>query len=263
MKKNDVHDLVCYEERFQKQEQVNSYETHVYGNGSYSYFIWQIQQPVLRTILNNFRLRVGRPVRLLDFACGTGRITSFVENFADVTVGVDISPAMVEVARSKAVKTKFIVGDILSDCDLLQPSYDVITSFRFLLNAPADMRRRVLQRLREVIQKPDGLLIVNVHGNSHSIRHPVIAWKRWRLARGKIGNELELMLHEMSPAEAKQLLSETGFEIIEQIGFGVMPGVLYRTPLRGIASVIDQFAIGKSWCKNWSIDLLFVCRPKI
>lgn len=258
-----VNNCISYEERFQNHEHVNSYETHEYRANSYASCIWQIQQSVLQDILTSFRLRANRPVKLLDFACGTGRITKFVEKFADVVVGIDISPEMVEVARTKGIKAEFIVGDILSGCKLMHLPYDVITSFRFLLNADVDIRKRVLLQLRQVIMESDGLLIVNVHGNSRSIRHPVIVWKRWCQDKGKTRNKQDVMLNEMSPSEAKHLLAETGFEVVEQIGFGIMPSVLYRTPLRRTALAIDRFAATRGWLKSWSIDLMFVCRPSI
>lgn len=258
---NDNNGVVRYKDHFQTTEQVNVYEEHEYGKDSYSSFIWKIQQKLLRDILNRFRGQINRPLRLLDFACGTGRVTSFVEKFVDDIVGLDISPAMVEVARNKTIKTKFIVGNILRDKDLLQPPYDVITTFRFLLNAEDDIRRQILYRLRELIA-PDGILILNVHGNRNSIRHPVIIWQRWRQSRQKINCNTNIMLNELSPRETKKYLSETRFDVVEQHGFGILPGIIYRTPLRYMASVIDRFAAGKRWSRNWSIDIVFVCKPK-
>ena len=38
----------------------------------------------------------------------------------------------------------------------------------------------LLRRLRQVLRSPDGLLLVNGHGKSHSLRHPAIVWRRWR-----------------------------------------------------------------------------------
>ena len=84
---------------------------------------------------------------------------------------------MVAVARARCRKAQLQVGDILTQPELLQKRYDVITAFRFLLNVEDDVRRRVLRRLREVIREPEGLLLVNVHGNSHSLRHPAIVWR--------------------------------------------------------------------------------------
>ena len=68
-------------------------------------------------------------------------------------------------------------------------------------------------------------------------------------------------LSEMSPAETRQLFRDSGFEIVRQYGFGVLPPSLYRTPVRGLAFAIDHaFAGDRAW-NNWAVDMLFVCRP--
>ena len=123
---------------------------------------------------------VRHPLPLLDFACGTGRVLAKLEPEVAVADGIDISPEMVAVARTKCTKARLQVGDILTQPELLQKNYDVITAFRFLLNVEPEIRRRALRRLREVIRAPHGLLVVNVHGNSRSLRHPAIMWRRWR-----------------------------------------------------------------------------------
>lgn len=248
---------ISYSNRFQEKDAVAAYETGEYGAGGYAASIWELQRPVLEKILADFRRDRRGPVRLLDFACGTGRVLASLENFADSAEGIDISENMVAIARGKCAKAQFQVGDILSRPDLLQRNYDVISCFRFILNVEPGLRRRILRRLREVLQ-PDGLLLVNIHGNSRSLRHPAILWRRWRERGGKSDS----MLNEMSPCEAKNLLRESGFEIVRQLGFGMMPPTLYRTPLRRLAGVGDRWLAGKNICKNWAIDMLFICRVK-
>jgi hypothetical protein len=164
---------------------------------------------------------------------------------------------MVAVARKKCRTARLEVGDILSRPEMLHKNYDVITSFRFLLNVEPELRSRVLKKLREVLREPDGLLVVNVHGNSRSLRHPAIVWRRWR----ERANKTDAMLNEMSPVETKQLLQSSGFHIVHQFGFGMLPPTLYRTPLHGAAAVLDKSFAGENrWCDR-SIDMLFVCRP--
>ena len=247
-----------YSDRFQKHEAVAAYEAGEYGAGSYASLIWDLQRPVLGKIVTDFRRTQPGPVRLLDFACGTGRVIASLEPLVDVAEGIDISENMVEVARVKCRRARLQVGDVVANPDRLQKPYDVITSFRFLLNAEPELRCRVLQRLRTVLREPDGLLVVNVHGNSRSLRHPAIVWRRWRERTKRTG----AMLNEISPAEARQLLRENGFEIVRQFGFGMLPPTFYRTPLRGAAAAADKFLAGENcWC-DWAIDLLFVCRPR-
>jgi SAM-dependent methyltransferase len=248
---------ISYADRFQQKDEVSSYEAAEYGAESYASRIWQLQRPVLEQVVKDFRAAQSGPVRLLDFACGTGRVLSALEPLVDAAEGVDISENMVAVARGKCTKARLLVGDILARPELLQPTYDLISCFRFVLNAEPDLRGRVLRRLRQVLRTPDGLLLVNVHGNSRSLRHPAIAWRRWR--EGSTGN---VMLNELSPVAARQLLAASGFEIVRQFGFGVLPPTLYRTPLRRAAFAMDRALAGDFLWTDCSVDVLFVCRPR-
>jgi SAM-dependent methyltransferase len=247
-----------YAERFQQPADVAHYDAAEYGAESYSSHIWHWQRPVVEQVVKNFRAEHAGPVRLLDFACGTGRVLSALEPLVDTADGVDISANMVAVARGKCAKARLLVGDVLAQPELLAREYDLISCFRFLLNVEPELRGRVLRKLREVLRPPDGLLLVNVHGNSRSLRHPAIAWRHWRQHDG----QTDAMLNEMSPAAAKRLLAESGFEIVRQFGFGMLPPTFYRTPLRRAAAALDGALAGEHFWSDFAIDLLFVCRPR-
>ena len=248
---------ISYSDRFRQKDAVQSYDSKEYGSGSYSTAIWQLQRPVIVRVLKDFRRDRTEPVRLLDFACGTGRVLACLERLVDSAEGIDVSENMVAVARTKCAKARLLVGDILASPELLQKNYDVISCFRFLLNVEPEMRSRVLRRLREVLCAPAGRLLVNVHGNSRSLRHPAIVWRR----RGERAEKSGAMLNEMSPAETKNLLRENGFQVVRQFGFGILPPTLYRTPLRQAAAAVDRSLAGNHWWNDWSIDMLFVCSP--
>jgi SAM-dependent methyltransferase len=249
--------ISSYANRFQARDDVASYDLKEYGAGSYSSRIWELERPQLVQILLQHQAAVGRSLTLLDFACGTGRVLACLEPNVVSADGIDISPEMVAVARTKCAKARLQVGDILTQPELLQQNYDVITAFRFLLNVEPEIRRRALRRLREVIRAPHGLLVVNLHGNSRSLRHPAILWRRWRERSHQTG----AMLNEMSPGETRMLLRECGFQVVRQYGFGMLPPTLYRTPLRRFGFAVDKALAGDRWCSDWAIDLLFVCRP--
>jgi SAM-dependent methyltransferase len=246
-----------YSDRFQAVDDVASYDLKEYGASSYSSCIWELERPQLVKILLQHQAAVRRSLTLLDFACGTGRVLASLEPNVVSADGIDISPEMVAVARTKCTKARLQVGDILTQPELLQQNYDVITAFRFLLNVEPEIRRRVLRRLREVIRAPQGLLVVNVHGNSRSLRHPAILWRRWR----ERTHPTNAMVNEMSPGETRALLRECGFQVVGQYGFGMLPPTLYRTPLRRFGFAVDQAFAGARWCNDWAIDILFVCRP--
>lgn len=248
---------ISYSDRFQQQEAVTAYEDREYAAGSYASCVWAWQRPVLERTIQDFRATHPGPVRLLDFACGTGRVLSALEPLVDQADGVDISASMVAVAQRKCAKSRLLVGDILAQPELLSGRYDIISCFRFLLNVEPELRRRVLVKLRRLLREPDGRLLVNVHGNARSLRHPAIVWRRRREKTAPSDD----MLNEMSPAESKALLAECGFTIVRQFGFGVLPPTLYRTPVRGLARTLDQSLTGDHAWNDWSIDMLFLCRP--
>ena len=246
-----------YSDRFQSQEAVEFYDSKEYSSDSYSTAIWRLERPVLEAILNDLRRERKQPVRLLDFACGTGRVLSSLEGLVGSADGIDISESMVAAARAKCVKARLRVGDILADPELCEGHYDAISCFRFLLNAEPEMRNRILGRLRDALSAPDGRLLINVHGNSRSLRHPGLVWRRWR-ARTE---NSDAPLNEMSPAETRDLLRRNGFEVVRQFGFGAVPPTLYRSPLRAAAWAIDKSLAGDRWWNDWSIEMLFLCRP--
>ncbi|MEJ0088422.1 MAG: methyltransferase domain-containing protein [Limisphaerales bacterium] len=245
-----------YTERFQQKDEVSSYDEAEYRAESYASWMWRLQRPVLERLVKEFRASQSKPVRLLDFACGTGRVISVLEQLVDASDGVDISENMVAVARGRCSKARLLVGNVLTEPELLQPSYDLISCFRFVLNAEPELRRRILQRLRQGLRSPGGLLLINMHGNSRSLRHPAIVWRR-----GREGAKGDVMLNEMSPVEMERLLETSGFEIVRRFGFGMLPPTLYRTPLRRVAGAVDRSLAGEHFWNGWAIDILYLCRP--
>jgi SAM-dependent methyltransferase len=105
--------------------------------------------------------------RYLDFACGTGRITTAVAPLSRHSVAVDISPSMIEVAKSKLPATAFHLAD-LTQSQLDIGSFDLITSFRFFGNAQDDLRDKVLRTLVERLA-PGGYLVINNHRNPRAL----------------------------------------------------------------------------------------------
>jgi SAM-dependent methyltransferase len=119
---------------------------------------------VLRDVVPRLDLGQGR---YLDFACGTGRITSVVAPLVTNATGVDISESMLAVAKEKCPGTRFICADLTRESPDLGP-FDLATSFRFFGNAEDALRRSVLRALARLL-RPGGMLIVNNHRNPESI----------------------------------------------------------------------------------------------
>src|SRR3546814_18550451 len=69
------------------------YHQKFFGN-THRAMMWALERDVLRSI-------AGHAVagRMLDFACGTGRVIGEIADVFDYAIGVDVSESMLDVAR--------------------------------------------------------------------------------------------------------------------------------------------------------------------
>ncbi len=77
--------------------------------------------------------------RVLDLACGTGDITFALSDAGGASVGLDITPRMVEIARGKpqsGSRPGFLVGDMMA-LPFRDSTFDVVTTGYGLRNVPA------------------------------------------------------------------------------------------------------------------------------
>jgi len=145
--------------------------------------------------------------RYLDFACGTGRITSLVSPLAGESIGVDVSESMLQAARLKCPEVRFIKADLTQErVDL--GVFDVITAFRFFGNAQDDLRVAALAEIGRLLRS-GGQLIMNNHRNPRSLSALL-----HRATGGDYGMDLDYF-------KLKRLLLASGFKVVEvhPIGF--------------------------------------------
>ena len=244
-----------YQQRFLGIEEAESYAEREYAPGSYASIMWILQQPFLRHWLGQSLQRRPDGVHL-DFACGTGRITRLVETIFPRVDAVDISASMVEIARKSCAQAHFFVGNLLEESALCPGPYASITTFRLLLNLDPGLRDPILRRLHERLEE-GGVLILNNHGNLHSLRQPAILWKRW-MCRGTLPRHL--MLNTMSCRETLACLDGAGFKVETMRGVGVLPPTVYRWPLRKGWIRLDAWLSSLSFLQPFCIDLIFSCK---
>ena len=253
-----IAEVPAYSSRFLTLEAAEAYAQKEYGAESYASGVWAAQAPLVRSLLQEIRQQ-DPTARHFDFACGTGRLTQLAEEVFAQVDALDISPAMVDGARAVCRKARFAVGDILKHPDLCLGPYASVTTFRLILNLDPPLRVPILAQLGQRL-KPGGKLIFNVHGNRHSLRQPVILWKRWR--RRHDPSKSGQMLNDMSRTEVEECLATAGFRIEQIYGTGILPPTVYRWPLSFVWRGIDFWLSGLSWLKHFSIDLIFVCKRK-
>jgi SAM-dependent methyltransferase len=96
----------------------------------------------------------------LDFGCGTGRSSRFLERLGFEVIGIDISASMIEQARKSDPDGTYIVvapGDFTPVADR---RFDLVASIFPFDNIPGiDTRRALMRGLRDLLN-PEGRLVL-------------------------------------------------------------------------------------------------------
>lgn len=173
--------------------------------------------------------------KLLDIGCGNGFGTLVLSQKAEYTLGIDYSRTMVKWAtRAKTdttyrlIKTKklmldqffginsfdnvdFTVDDV-SNLNLAQNSFDIITGQRILINLPTEeLQMRTLKNLRNYIQNSGLLVLVEATKQGHQMTDTY---------RRKLGLPiLEKYWHNNYINEDYHKWNTYGWEVIQVLSF--------------------------------------------
>ncbi|MET9290724.1 class I SAM-dependent methyltransferase [Streptomyces sp. NPDC003077] len=106
--------------------------------------------------------RLPRGARALDAGCGTGQPTceQLCAAGLDVT-GIDVSEAMLTMARANVPRARFLAMDLLSERTSELGTFDAVLSFFCLMNHPEPVFLSALARL-STLTRPGGTVIVGV-----------------------------------------------------------------------------------------------------
>src|ERR687893_510497 len=130
--------------------------------------IFQLEDSILRDLFR--RLWSARQdTAYLDYAFGTGRIIAVFRDLIRTKVGVDTSAGQLAIAQKKVPDAEFVEGNVVTDPNLLGGRrFDMITSFRLLLNLEPENRGPILRVLADLLTD-HGYLIVDNHMNRFSV----------------------------------------------------------------------------------------------
>ena len=193
---------MSYRESHKDIDKGISYDSF-YRNHLWEKYLWEREQFILGKILKDFYQDSN--IKLLDFACGTGRITSFLEDKVQESIGIDVSHSMLAIAKEKLASTKLIEHDLTQSNIFEDKKFNLITAFRFFLNAENDLRENALKVISSILSE-DGYFVFNNHGNwsSPSIKLKYLYSKLRRIRPTNV----------LSIKEINLLLNEYNLEII-------------------------------------------------
>ncbi|MFF5294997.1 class I SAM-dependent DNA methyltransferase [Paractinoplanes globisporus] len=150
-----------------------------------------------RAVLGAFAEIASGPVA--DVGCGPGRITGHLAGLGLAARGIDLSPAMIEVARRDRPGLSFEVGSLL-DLDLPDGDLGGLVAWYSLVHTPRELLPVAFAEFFRVL-RPGG--------------HVLLAFKaggqRRTLTSGYGHDDIDLDVYEFPPDLVIELLTEAGF----------------------------------------------------
>ncbi|UBU09239.1 class I SAM-dependent DNA methyltransferase [Nonomuraea gerenzanensis] len=165
------------------------------------------ERPYLRAALALFadlvRAAGGGPVA--DVGCGPGHVTAHLHELGVDAFGLDLSPAMIDVARRDHPHLRFEVGS-MTDLDLPDASVGALLAFWSLIHVPDDAIPGVFGHFRRVL-RPGGPLLVGFHAGDESHLK----------TRGYGGHPMKVYIHRRTPDQVADRLRDAGFTVEAQL----------------------------------------------
>lgn len=147
--------------------------------------------------------------KVLDVGCGTGNLTLAANTRvgADGEVhGIDPAPEMIEVARSKAVKSGVDVDfrvDLIEKIPFPGEYFDIVLSSLMIHHLPDDLKRQGFVEIKRVLKPGGRLFVVDVEPPTG------------RLARFLFAHVLSHDMMRVNVREYVPMLEEAGFTQVE------------------------------------------------
>ncbi|MDC1033387.1 class I SAM-dependent methyltransferase [Candidatus Pelagibacter sp.] len=165
--------------------------------------IWNIEQK----ILDKFMFNIKDP-DYLDFAGGTGRIITYLQNKCKKKYLIDASEKMITHAKKTLPDVNFINSDF-NKIENFNEKFDLITAFRFFPNAEPHLRNEAMSFISKCL-KNNGFLIFNNHKNFWSFP---FFFKRLTLRSDGFG---------MTHKEIKLLVEKHNLHIVDFYSCGLL-----------------------------------------
>ncbi|GLW30563.1 class I SAM-dependent DNA methyltransferase [Actinoplanes regularis] len=164
-------------------------------------------QPYLRAALALFADLVhaagGGPVA--DVGCGPGHVTAHLQALGVDAFGVDLSPAMIDIARRDHPGLRFEVGS-MTDLPLPDTSVAALLAFWSLIHVPDEAIPAVLGHFHRVL-RPGGPLLIGFHvGDRTQLK-----------TEGYGGHPMHVHVHRRRPEQLADRLRDAGFVVTGQL----------------------------------------------
>lgn len=169
---------------------------------AYARELWQELdgKPVDRWLLSRVVQEARGPI--LDVGCGPGHLTAWLAAHGAAVTGIDLSPRMIEVARSRSPGLSFLVGDF-TQLPVADGSQGAVVAMYALVHTPRGQLGRPIAALTRALA-PGGLLLVALHEGAEDV-HPDALW----------GIPIDLTWHFHPAPDLLDAIDRAGLERLE------------------------------------------------
>jgi SAM-dependent methyltransferase/ribosomal protein S18 acetylase RimI-like enzyme len=173
-------------------------------------------KPLDRHLLNRFAEDVRGRGLVADLGCGPGHVARYLHEQGVRMLGVDLSPRMIDWARTRSPEIEFRVGDMRA-LDLPDGALAGIVAFYSLIHIAEKEMGPTLRELRRVLT-PGGLLLVAFHIGEETVHRDEL----W-------GHAVSLDFRFLMPSPIVAHLVESGFLVMERVDREPYPEVEHRS----------------------------------
>ena len=149
-------------------------------------------------------VRADGNLRVADLGCGPGRVSDYLASLGLDTVGVDLSPRMIEIARRSYPSLRFEVGSVTA-LDLPDGQLGGVIAWFSIFHTPADELPTVFGEFHRVLA-PGGQLLVATHSGD-GLEAPEQAY----------GHPVSYELHLLPLPRLSALLAAAGFTLTAEM----------------------------------------------
>lgn len=136
-----------------------------------------------------------------DVGCGPGHVTAHLSGLGLDMFGIDLSPAMVDVARREHPTLRFEVGS-MTDLNLADASLAGLLAFWSLIHIPDRELKGVFEHFHRVL-RPRAPLLVGFHvGDAATLK-----------TNGYGGHPMNVWVHRRRPEQLTHSLRDAGFAV--------------------------------------------------
>ncbi|MFD4207028.1 class I SAM-dependent DNA methyltransferase [Micromonospora tulbaghiae] len=169
------------------------------------------QRGILALFAELVRARGSGPVA--DVGCGPGRITRHLHDLGLSAFGIDLSPAMIDLARRDHPGLRFEVGS-MTRLDLTDECLTGLLAWFSLIHVPDDEVPAVLAGFHRVLL-PGGVVLLGFHAGDGSRLKTV----------GYGGHPMRVHVHRRPPGRVAAWLTDAGFTVEAEMTHRPAPDV--------------------------------------